>query len=219
MSRAGAALRALIWPRRCLLCHALLPDGADPNPRLCAFCAARLPEPFSGSRRGSHYRRWAAAFHYEDPFRSSFLRYKFGGCRFYAGLYGLWLAEAVRKQLGSGYDLLTYIPISALRRRRRGFDQTLLLARELGVHLGMAPVCTLKKSSLVRPQSRMIRAEDRQRNVRGAFRVINPEAVRGKRVLLIDDVLTTGATVSEAARMLMAAGAKQVDVATLAAAT
>ena len=48
MSRAGAALRALIWPRRCLLCHALLPDGADPNPRLCAFCAARLPEPFSG---------------------------------------------------------------------------------------------------------------------------------------------------------------------------
>ena len=65
----------------------------------------------------------------------------------------------------------------------------------------------------------MIRAEDRQRNVRGAFRVINPEAVRGKRVLLIDDVLTTGATVSEAARMLMAAGAKQVDVATLAAAT
>ena len=82
----------------------------------------------------------------------------------------------------------------------------------------MEPVCTLKKRSRVKPQSRTIGPEERQRNIRGAFRVMDPELVRGKRVLLIDDVLTTGATVSEASRMLLEAGAKSVDVATLAAA-
>ena len=219
MSRAGEVLRDLIWPRRCLLCHRLLENGAArAADRLCPVCAASLPEPFSGARRGSCYKRWAAALWYEDPFRASFLRFKFGGCRFYAARYGVWLAAAIRKQLGTDYDLLTYIPISPLRRRRRGYDQTLLLARETGVLLGMTPVRTLKKRSRVRPQSRMLRPEDRQRNIRGAFRVTDPELVRGRRLLLIDDVLTTGATVSEAARVLLAAGAKSVDIAALAAA-
>ena len=198
-----------------MLCHRILEPGAD---RLCPGCAASLPEPFSGARRGEHYKRWAAAQWYEDPFRASFLRFKFGGCRFYAQWYGLWLAEAVRKQLGTDYDLLTYIPISRLRRRKRGYDQTLLLARAAGAELGMSPVCTLRKKNLVKPQSRTIGPEERKRNIRGAFRVPEPELAAGKRILLIDDVLTTGATVSEAARVLLEAGAKSVDVAALAAA-
>jgi len=198
-----------------VLCHRILEPGAE---RLCPGCAASLPEPFSGARRGEHYKRWAAAQWYEDPFRASFLRFKFGGCRFYAQWYGPWLAEAVRKQLGTDYDLLTYIPISRLRRRKRGYDQTLLLARAAGAELGMSPVCTLRKKNLVKPQSRTIGPEERKRNIRGAFRVPEPELAAGKRILLIDDVLTTGATVSEAARVLLEAGAKSVDVAALAAA-
>ena len=198
-----------------MLCHRILEPGAE---RLCPGCAASLPEPFSGARRGEHYKRWAAAQWYEDPFRASFLRFKFGGCRFYAQWYGPWLAEAVRKQLGTDYDLLTYIPISRLRRRKRGYDQTLLLARAAGAELGMSPVCTLRKKNLVKPQSRTIGPEERKRNIRGAFRVPEPELAAGKRILLIDDVLTTGATVSEAARVLLEAGAKSVDVAALAAA-
>lgn len=198
-----------------MLCHRILEPGAE---RLCPGCAASLPEPFSRARRGEHYKRWAAAQWYEDPFRASFLRFKFGGCRFYAQWYGPWLAEAVRKQLGTDYDLLTYIPISRLRRRKRGYDQTLLLARAAGAELGMSPICTLRKKNLVKPQSRTIGPEERKRNIRGAFRVPEPELAAGKRILLIDDVLTTGATVSEAARVLLEAGAKSVDVAALAAA-
>jgi ComF family protein len=186
--------------------------------RVCPDCAAALPEPFSGARRGTHYRRWVSALWYEDRVRESFLRFKFGGCRFYAELYGPWLADAVKKQLGTDFDLMTYVPISPLRRRKRGFDQTLLLAEAAGRELGLAPVCTLKKRSRVKPQSRTLGPEERQRNIRGAFRVMDAEAVRGKRLLLVDDVLTTGATVSEASRVLMEAGAKSVDVATLAAA-
>ena len=185
---------------------------------MCPDCRAGLPEPFSGARRGSHYRRWASALWYEGRVRESFLRFKFGGCRFYADWYGPWLANAVTKLLGSDYDLMTYVPISRLRKRRRGYDQTLLLAEAAGKALGLTPVCTLKKRSRVKPQSRTLGPEERQRNIRGAFSIINPEILRGKRVLLIDDVLTTGATVSEASRVLLEAGAKSVDVATLAAA-
>ena len=214
MKRVRNGLKDLIWPRKCILCHRLVgPEGE----RVCPACAASLPEPFSGTRRGTHYRRWASALWYEDPFRASFLRFKFGGCRFYAEIYGPWLANAVRKQLGEEWDLLTYVPISRLRRWRRGYDQTLLLAEAASKSLGLSPVCTLKKKN-TRAQSRTLSPEERKRNIRGAFRVIDAEAVKGKRVLLIDDVLTTGATVSEASKVLLEAGAKSVDVATLAAA-
>ena len=208
-------LRNLIWPRRCILCRKAVGSEGD---RVCPACTAALPEPFSGARRGSHYRRWASALWYEDQVRESFLRFKFGGCRFYADYYGPWLANAVQKQLGTKFDLMTYVPISRLRKRKRGYDQTLLLAEAAGRELNMTPVCTLKKRSFVKPQSRTLGPEERQHNIRGAFRVIDAEAVKGKRVLLIDDVLTTGATVSEASRVLLEAGAKSVDVATLAAA-
>ena len=208
-------LKDLVWPRRCILCRKAVGPEGD---RVCPDCAAALPKPFSGARRGAHYRRWASAVWYEDPVRASFLRFKFGGCRFYADSYGPWLANAVRQQLGTNYDLITYVPISRLRKRKRGYDQSFLLARETGKLLGQAPICTLKKRSFVKPQSRTLGLEERQRNIRGAFRVINAEAVQVKRILLIDDVLTTGSTVSEASRVLLKAGAKSVDVATLAAA-
>ena len=213
MRRAGAFVRELIWPRRCILCHRLLDRGGE---RLCPACARSVPEPISGARRGAFYRRWAAALWYEGAVRDSFLRFKFGGCRFYADVYGLWLARAIRDKLGSDFDLMTYVPISRLRRRKRGYDQTLLLAQAAGARLGLTPVCTLRKRNLVKPQSRTLNLEERRHNIRGAFRVIAPEDIRGKRVLLIDDVLTTGATVSEASRVLLEAGAKTVHVAALA---
>ncbi|MBR6376689.1 MAG: ComF family protein [Oscillospiraceae bacterium] len=215
MKSLWSAAKNLIWPRRCILCRRFL---GPVEARVCPECLSRLPEPFSGSLRGSHYKRWAAAVWYEEPLREAFLRYKFGGCRFYAELFGPWLAEAARKQLDPGWELLTYVPISRLRLHKRGYDQTLLLARAAGRVLGAEPVRTLKKRNLVAPQSRTLNPQERQRNIRGAFRIIDPELVRGKGILLIDDLLTTGATVSEAARVLKEAGAGEIQVAVLAAA-
>lgn len=145
MSRAVSVLLDLVFLRRCVLCHRLLERD---EPQLCPACAAALPEPISGARRGSFYKRWTGALWYEDTVRESFHRYKFGGCRFYARYYGPLLAKAVEKQLGDGYDILTYIPINALRKRQRGYDQTLLLAREAGKLLGMEPVSTLKSGGV-----------------------------------------------------------------------
>lgn len=212
MSRAGMALRALIFPRKCVICHRLLELD---EPRLCPNCAAVVPEPIAGARRGGHYKRWVSALWYRDTVRASFMRYKFGGCRFYAGYYGPLLAKAVKTRLGTNYDLMTYIPVHPLRRRRRGYDQTRLLAEQAEALLGIALYATLRKRRR-KPQSKTVDIEDRIANIRGAFTVLDPAQIQGKRILLIDDVLTTGATVSEAARVLLEAGAKSVDVATLA---
>ena len=206
----------LLWPRRCVICHKLVgPEKA----RICPACTAAIPEPFSGERRGTHYRRWVAALRYEGAFRASILRFKFHGCRFYADVYGPLLARAITQQLGQKFDLLTFVAVSPLRRWRRGYDQSQLLARAVGSCLGMEPISTLKKRNRHKPQSKTIDREERQRNIRGAFQIRDPAAVCGKRVLLIDDVLTTGATVSEASRVLLEAGAKSVCVAALAAAS
>ena len=206
------AFKDLIWPRRCVICHRLVGPAGD---RLCPACAAAVPEPISGARRGSHYRRWVSALWYEDPVRASVLRFKFSGCRFYADYYGPLLARAVEQRLGREYELLTYVAVSPLRRWRRGYDQSRLLAQAVGRLLYMPAVATLRKHNRT-PQSRIVSREEREANIRGAFTVVAPDAVRGRRILLIDDVLTTGATVSEAARVLLAAGASSVDVATLA---
>ena len=205
-------LKALLFPPRCALCHRFLEAGEG---RVCPECAALEPEPITGALRGAHYKRWVSVFPYEDRLRDSILRYKFGGCRFYAGVYGPLLARAIRKGLGADWDLLTYVPLSPLRRWRRGYDQTLLLAREAARALGTEAVPTLKKRNR-RPQSRTFGQEARQRNIRGAFSPVDPDLVRGKRVLLIDDILTTGATLSEASRVRKQAGAKEILAATLA---
>lgn len=206
-------LKALLYPPRCVICRRLLEDEAE---RLCPDCAGLAGEPISGARRGQHYSRWVSVFPYEDQVRSSILRYKFSGCRFYARTYGPLLARAIQKGLGTDWDLMTYVPLSPKRRRRRGYDQALLLARETGRVLGTPPVCTLKKQNRIKPQSSMGSAAAREANIRGAFSPTDPGLAAGKRVLLIDDILTTGATVSEASRVLKAAGAKEVYVATLA---
>lgn len=212
MTRAGEALRGLIFPRKCVFCHRLLETN---EPRLCRSCVAALPEPISGARRGSHYQRWVSAVWYVDTVRNSVVRYKFGGCSFYSNYYGPLLAKAIQIRLGTNYDLLTYIPTHALRRRRRGYDQTQLLAEQVAARLGMELRSTMKKRRR-KPQSRTLNVAERRENVRNAFLIRDPASVQGKRILLIDDVLTTGATVSEAARVLLAAGAKSVDVASFA---
>ena len=116
------------------------------------------------------------------------------------------------------FDVLTWVPVSRLRRLRRGYDQVELLARHLGRELDMVPVCTLKKIRHNRQQSRIADAAGRRANVLGAYRILDSGQIAGKKILLLDDILTTGSTAGECARMLRTAGAKEVHCAVLAAA-
>ena len=115
-------------------------------------------------------------------------------------------------------DILTWVPVSAKRLRRRGYDQCQLLADSVRTELQILSTPCLKKIRHIKPQSRLRDAAQRKANVLGAFSVINPRQIAGKRILLLDDIVTTGATVSECARVLMTAGAKEVYCAAIAAA-
>ena len=117
-----------------------------------------------------------------------------------------------------GFDVLTWVPISPIRKLQRGYDQVELLAKAVGAELGMEPVRTLRKVRHNRPQSGIEGEAQRKANVLGVYRAVNPESFRGKRVLMLDDIITTGSTAGEAARVLLTAGAKEVHCGAIAAA-
>ncbi|MBR5528857.1 MAG: ComF family protein, partial [Oscillospiraceae bacterium] len=129
---------------------------------------------------------------------------------------GRFTAAHIREAFPDGFDLIGWVPVSTLRKMSRGYDQAQLLAKETGKALSLQPTRLLKKIRNTPPQSGILGLSQRKANVLGAYKVIDPALVRDKRILLLDDVVTTGATVSECARMLLTAGAKEVFCVTVA---
>lgn len=117
------------------------------------------------------------------------------------------------------WDILSWVPISRLRRLRRGFDQSQLIAEAVAAELGISPVQTLCKVRNTKPQSGLGDAAHRRANILGAYEAVDPTLWKDKRILLVDDIVTTGATASECAKTLLLAGAKEVKLATVAVAS
>ena len=208
-------LMELLFPPKCVLCREILKNGEID---LCKGCRVDAPEYPSRKIRLPFLDSFAAVWYYEGNVRSSLLRYKFYSARSYSVSYGRILAMKLLREYPEGFDILTWVPVSRLRRLRRGYDQVELLAKAVGKELGLPPVSTLRKIRNNRPQSRMKDPAARKANVLGAYRLSDSAEVRGKRVLLLDDILTTGATAGECARVLLSVGAKEVHCAAVAAA-
>ena len=117
------------------------------------------------------------------------------------------MAHTIEDKLAGRYDLLTWAPVSRARKR----------SRESGKQLGMEPVRTLRKVKNPPAQSALPDPAQRRANVSGAYAPETPERFAGKRILLIDDIVTTGATLSECSRTLLLADASDVVYAALAA--
>lgn len=205
----------LLYPPKCVLCRALLTSRETD---LCTQCRAETPEASGTKRKFPYLAKWTALWYYEGSVRASILRYKFRGSRSYCQSYGRLLAMKLLQE-EIPFDLLTWVPVSPRRKWRRGYDQVELIARAAAKELGLALTPTLRKVRHNDPQSSMKDAAARRANVLGVYRVIDPEAVSGKRILILDDILTTGATLSECARTLLTAGAKEVNCATVAVAS
>ena len=208
-------LMGLLFPPRCILCRRVLKkEELD----LCRSCRSDTPDYCGGKRKLQFLDSFCAIWYYRENVRSSLLRYKFGYARSYAHGYGRLLAGKLLQEYPDGFDVLTWVPISSLREFSRGYDQSRLIAQAVGRELGMTPVRTLKKIRTNPRQSRIKGAAQRRANVLGVYQIQNSEAIAGKRILLLDDILTTGATAGECARMLLTAGAKEVHCAVVAAA-
>ena len=206
-------LTDLLFPPRCMFCRRVLDQGL-----ICRDCAAKLERCGPVKGHGEFFSKCVAALYYAGDVRSALLRYKFNGRRAYAAGFAQLLAEVIRDEYPGQYDLITWAPISAKRLRERGYDQARLLAEQTAKLLDMEAVPTLRKTRHTKPNSSLKGREARNANVLGAYEALDPEAVRGRRVLLIDDIVTTGATLSECARMLLMAGAEDVICAGVAAA-
>ena len=197
----------LLFPPKCTLCGKLLDkDETD----LCHQCRVDSPECHKNNLKFSFLDSWAAVWYYDGYIRKSLHRYKFGRARHYAPVYGRLLAMKLLTEYPEGFDVLTWVPVSRLRKFTRGYDQVELLAKAVGQELEMEPVSMLRKVRNNRPQSGISGLAQRRANVLGVYRPVNPEQIQGKRILLLDDIITTGATAGECARVLLTAGAKEV---------
>lgn len=200
-------LGKLLFPPKCILCRKVLEKEETD---LCRHCRIDSPECNSSARKLPHISKWAAVWYYEGTVRESILRFKFRGVRSYAPAYGRLMAMTLQRQEMQNFDLLTWVPTGRWRKLRRGYDQVELLARAVGNELGVEPVSLLKKVRNNPPQSGITGDAQRRANVLGVYRVRDAKVLAEKRILLLDDVITTGATVGEAARVLLTAGTKEV---------
>ena len=205
----------VLFPSKCVLCRRVLKDGETD---LCRACRVEIPEYPKGKTKLQFLDSWTAVWYYEGNVRKSLLRYKFRHARVYAEGYGRLLAMKLLREYPDGFDLVTWVPVSGLRKLRRGYDQVELLAKAVGRELGMEPVRLLTKNRNNPPQSGISGYAARRANVLGIYRCVNEKRITGKRILLLDDIITTGATAGECARVLLTEDAAEVHCAVIAAA-
>jgi ComF family protein len=235
LRRVGAGLLDLLLPPRCLKCGCLV-DGPG---TLCAACwngimflappnCARCGYPFEFdagpdalcaqcSRKAPAFGRARAVFRYDASSRGLVLAFKHGDRTDAAATFGSWLLRTGGELLRDA-DLLVPVPLHWTRLLVRRYNQAALLANALSRAASVPVVPDLLSRRRRTASQGGLGANDRRRNVRRAFRLGAMAAARivGRRVLLIDDVLTTGATAEECTRVLLGGGAASVDVLTLA---
>jgi len=209
-----ASLLDLLFPPKCVFCGKVLSKGDE---GLCTKCTESLPFTDNfGKQDGGHHDFCISPLHYSGAVRKSILRFKFKGASAYAETYGKLLAECINECPDLKYDFISWVPLSSKRERSRGYDQAMLLALATALELHDVAVETLKKPHDVQAQSELVGKEQRSFNISGAYEAADPELISGKCILLIDDVVTTGATLDECAKVLRTAGAHKVICAALA---
>ena len=235
LRRALAACADLIMPPCCLVCRSPL----ESHHLLCAPCWRQvsfirpplcdvlgIPLPFdTGERtisaaaaaRQPPYDRARAVAHHSGAMRTLVHQFKYADRHDARVLFGRWLAEAGRELLADA-DLIVPVPLARLRLITRRFNQAAVLAQELSRRTRLPVAPHVLRRLRATPSQVGLTLDQRRRNVAGAFRVPKnrAELVRGRQVLLIDDVVTTGATAEACARALKRAGAARVDVLALA---
>lgn len=215
-------LLTLLFPHKCFLCGRVLSGTGW----LCGGCA--LPEtedlcPRCGKEWNAcicgavAYDGASAPLWYVQGVRVGIHRFKYDGRAYYAAFLGELMADRVLADLGRvPFDLITYVPMHPKKRRARGYCQSELLARQVAGRLDLPLEETLSHTKNRRAQMEQKGLADRRENAKKSFTSLEKD-LSGLRVLLVDDVLTTGSTASRCAELLKEQGAASVYV--LAAAT
>jgi competence protein ComFC len=229
------AAASLLYPPVCTVCGGKTRAGeylchqcnAKPARIIAPFCQ-QCSEPFEGAltstftcancaHRTIYFDAAVAAYRGRGIVRDIIHEFKYGRQVHLRHLVARWLCAAFEDERlrGCQFDVIVPVPLHPTRQRERGFNQASLLAELLSTRISVPCKPLLKRIRYTTTQTALDRAE-RMENLRNAFRLRKKADVRGLRVLLIDDVLTTGSTLSECARVLKRAGAISVHAATAA---
>ncbi len=229
------ALASLLYPSLCAVCSApveaedyLCEPCARKAPRIKAPFCSRCSEPFQGAiteefacancaGRTLHFEAAVSAYRSRGVVRKIVHDFKYGQQQHLRHPVAEWLIETLDdpRLHGRRFDGLVPVPLHPARERERGFNQAALLADLLSRKSGIPVLPALERIRYTTTQTAFERSE-RMENLRNAFRLRKNTSVRELRVLLIDDILTTGSTLSECARVLKAGGALSVHAATAA---
>lgn len=204
----------LLFPPRCALCGAVIPAGVQ----VCTRCRQENPCVHAEKRidlpEGGKTISCKVPYRYEGKIREAIIRFKFYGRTSSAIFFGERVADEFAGQADQ-FDFITSVPVSAQRKKRRGYNQSELIARNAAQRLRL-PYAEVLEKIADNPEQHKLSREDRKRNVCGVYRPLSSGTIQGKRILLIDDIVTTGATLGECAKELLEAGAQAVTCAAIA---
>lgn len=204
----GKLKRAILhyfFPNRCPECGELL----DAEGYFCETCTADM-NVYSGQTEIDGAAGFFAAFDYDENVKNSIYLLKSGNGAMAARAFSHYLAEVIREGIPDSADIITSVPGHRRKVRIRGYDQTRLIADALSEELGIPSDNKIIVKVKAIPEQKKLSADDRKKNVIDAYKVVSPEKVKGRTILLIDDICTTGSTLNEITSLLVRSGAERV---------
>ena len=226
IKRIAQGVLDVIYPRTCPFCDGILKREQDlceecysklryiEEPR-CKKCGKQLPKDeleycYDCAITAHMYKEGVAVFVYNDMVSKSIYRFKYHNRRYYARAYGVLMARYCKETIKRWHpDVLIPVPIHHKKMQKRGYNQAELMAKELGFQLNI-PIDDriLRRTKHTKAQKELTRSE-RKKNLEKAFKIC-ADVVEYKKVVLVDDIYTTGSTIDECAKVLMEAGVKEV---------
>lgn len=208
----------LFFPKTCGICEKICTD------LICRVCKKKLEKITIPHRKcfleitGIYYDEHMHIFKYEGIIKEKIRQYKFGNqaylCEFFAGIINS--NQKVMKYINS-YDYIIPIPLHKYRNRERGYNQSFLILKTLAKQNMNIIIKNniLQKQRNIKPQSTLNKLE-RKNNIKNAYTITNKLEIKNKKILLFDDVFTTGSTTNECSRILKENGAIKIGVLTIA---
>lgn len=205
----------LFYPKVCGICEKISKED------ICNKCKVKMKQYMRNKKHiylTKYYTTHMYVFDYKDIIRQKILQYKFQEKTYlFRGFVKIIVNDKKICGFLKKYDIIIPVPISKKRKRRRGYNQSELIAKMIAKQANKL-ICrcdVLYKQKETLPQS-SLNKEKRQENIKDAYYIKNKQVVQNKKILLLDDIYTTGSTVNECSKMLKQAGAKEIGVLTLA---